>query len=241
MPKKFTGENSKVTAAKERKAMAKAEKDAKVRKQKEEKEAQEWQVGAKKNNKKEEQEAKRLEKLARKAQADKLLEEENKSIKGGKPKAAPKSKPTKPATRGSEKKAVIKEQAQATAEQQNAPVKEYQARNIDDALLLLDTVNEDVGESSMSAAQKGQLVDRHPERRFKAALNAYTDKHFESVKAENPGLRKRQIDDIIFKQFKKSPENPFNQVHVAHNATSSQIDRIVEEERRKLESQLEIK
>ncbi|KAJ2452208.1 hypothetical protein EV183_003066 [Coemansia sp. RSA 2336] len=235
MPKKFKGENSKVTAANERKAAAKAEKDAKTRKQKEEKEAQEWQVGAKKNNKKEEQEAKRLEKLARKAEADKLLAEETKNIKSGKPKAAPKEKP---AARGSEKKAAVKEKVQAAAEQQNAPVKEYQARNIDDALLLLDTVVEDTEEPS---AQKSQLVDRHPERRFKAALNAYMDKHFDSVKAENPGLRKRQIDDILFKRFKKSPENPFNQVHVAHNATSAQIENIVEEERKKLESQLEIK
>ncbi|KAI9479111.1 hypothetical protein LPJ78_005578 [Coemansia sp. RSA 989] len=236
MPKKFKGENSKVTAANERKAAAKAEKDAKIRKQKEEKEAQEWQVGAKKNSKKEEQEAKRLEKLARKAEADKLLAEETKNIKGGKPKAAPKAKP---AARGSDKKAAVKEKVQAAAEQQNAPVKEYQARNIDDALLLLDTVAEDVGEGP--STQKSQLVDRHPERRFKAALNAYMDKHFDSVKAENPGLRKRQIDDILFRRFKKSPENPFNQVHVAHNATSAQIDSIVEEERKRLESQLEIK
>ncbi|KAJ2358152.1 hypothetical protein GGF43_001006, partial [Coemansia sp. RSA 2618] len=109
-------------AANERKSAAKAEKDNQARKVKEDKEAKLWQIGAEKAGKKEDQQAKRLEKLARKAEADKLLEEENKGIAKSKPnrtggpsKLAPKTKKPEPAVsasaaRGAEKKAVAREQ-----------------------------------------------------------------------------------------------------------------------------------
>ncbi|KAJ2125808.1 hypothetical protein IW147_000579 [Coemansia sp. RSA 720] len=245
MPKKFTGTNTKVAAANDRKAQVKAEKDAKTRKAKEDKEAKEWQVGAEKTGKKDEQAAKRLEKLARKAEADKLLAAENKINASSKPsrpltKLAPKAKPVV-AARGAEKKAAVKAQEQAEAEELNKPVQQFQARNIDDALSLMEAVNDGATEAGQPAsAKKSALIDRHPERRFKAALEAFKDANYESVKEENPGLRKQQIEDLLFKMFKKAPENPFNQVHAAHNATQDAISQMVEAERQKLESRLQI-
>ena len=35
---------------------------------------------------------------------------------------------------------------------------------------------------------------------------------------QHPGLRQNQMRDILYKQFQKAPENPFNQVSVAYNA-----------------------
>ncbi|KAJ1777503.1 hypothetical protein LPJ77_002803 [Coemansia sp. RSA 2523] len=241
MPKKFTGTNTKVAAANDRKALVKAEKDAKTRKAKEDKDAKDWQVGAEKTGKKDEQAAKRLEKLARKAEADKLLAAENKVNAASKP-SRPVAKLAPTVARGAEKKAAAKAQEQAVAEEQNRPVQQFQARNIDDALSLMEAVNESVPEAGQSAssAKKNALIDRHPERRFKAALEAFKDANYDLVKEENPGLRKQQIEDLLFKMFKKAPENPFNQVHAAHNATQDTISQMVESERQKLESRLEI-
>ncbi|KAJ2312488.1 hypothetical protein IWW54_002055 [Coemansia sp. RSA 2705] len=248
MPKKFAEKNSKAVAAAKIKAEAKAEKDERARQLKEQKESQAWSTGAKKAGKKEDQEAKRLEKLARKAKADKLLAAENSGIAKSKPrtggpsKLAPKVKPPPPVVRGAEKKAVAKEQAQAAAELQSQPVQAFQARNIDDAILLMDAVaiDDDAEGSTPSAARKPAQIDRHPERRFKAAFEAYKDTHFDRIKSENPGLRRQQIHDMLYKQFAKAPENPFNQVHAAHNATQDAIDKIVMSEKQKLESRLQM-
>ena len=34
------------------------------------------------------------------------------------------------------------------------------------------------------------------------------------LKQEHPGLRQNQMQDLLYKQFQKSPENPFNQTNV---------------------------
>lgn len=34
------------------------------------------------------------------------------------------------------------------------------------------------------------------------------------LREEHPGLRQKQMQDMLHKQFEKSPENPFNQVNV---------------------------
>lgn len=39
------------------------------------------------------------------------------------------------------------------------------------------------------------------------------------MKAEKSGLRLQQMKDQCYKEFQKSPENPFNQATAAHNAT----------------------
>lgn len=34
------------------------------------------------------------------------------------------------------------------------------------------------------------------------------------LKKEHPGLRQNQMQDMLYKQFQKAPENPFNQANV---------------------------
>ena len=83
------------------------------------------------------------------------------------------------------------------------------------------------------------LIEKHPERRFKAAFEAYLERETPILRQEvslaaparhavlmfawqHPGLRKQQMHDMLFKQFQKAPENPqvFAQYTVAPWLTS---------------------
>jgi hypothetical protein len=81
-------------------------------------------------------------------------------------------------------------------------------------------------------------VDRHPERRFKAAYAAYEARRMPEMEEEHPGLRRQQRIELIRKEFEKSEENPFNQVHVAHDATREEIAALRDQERKKTEARL---
>lgn len=54
-------------------------------------------------------------------------------------------------------------------------------------------------------------VDRHPEKRMKAAFTAYEEANMPRIKAENPTLRMSQLKQILRKEWMRSPENPLNQ------------------------------
>ncbi|KAJ2393827.1 hypothetical protein GGI05_002306, partial [Coemansia sp. RSA 2603] len=256
MPKKFTGENSKgrhlrvVAAAKEKKAAAQAEKDSRQRAKKEEQEAAEWAKGAKTGGRKEDQEAKRLEKLAKKKEAERLLQEEEKQLahaaraKTGPAKLHPTSKPTQP-LRGAEKKAATREAAVAQREAAAQPVPEYEARSIDAALDLIDTLSIDdqaapVDRAQAKTASLAAAIDRHPERRARAAYRAYEDREYERVRLENPGLRMTQIKEIVWKSWQKAPENPINQALVAHNADQEQVRQVVAEHKKAMHDRLRV-
>lgn len=81
-------------------------------------------------------------------------------------------------------------------------------------------------------------IDRHPERRFKAAYAAFEARRLPEIEAEHPGLRKNQRVEICKKEFEKSEENPFNKVNVAHDATREEVAAVREAERKKIESRL---
>jgi len=55
---------------------------------------------------------------------------------------------------------------------------------------------------------------------------------------EMKGLRRNQKIEIVKKEFEKSEENPFNKVHVGHDATREEIIAVKEGERRKVEGRL---
>lgn len=74
------------------------------------------------------------------------------------------------------------------------------ATGIDNALDLL----------SITGSGQGDKIDRHPERRFKAAYTQYEERRLEEMKDEK-GLRRNQKIEQIRKEFEKSPDNPFNQ------------------------------
>ena len=81
---------------------------------------------------------------------------------------------------------------------------------------------------------KDDKIDRHPERRFKAAYNAYEEKRLEEMK-DDKGLRRNQKIAEIRKEFEKHPDNPFNQVSATYDARKEDLAAIKETEKEKKE------
>jgi len=96
----------------------------------------------------------------------------------------------------------------------------YSATGIDNALDLLEVVNAKTDKASVG--QKAAGIEKHPERRFKAALEAYKERELPVLRVEHPGLRLQQYEEILFKKFQKAPDNPFNQTVVAYDATKEE-------------------
>ncbi|KAF3690780.1 Coiled-coil domain-containing protein 124 [Channa argus] len=218
MPKKFQGENSKAATARARKAEAKAVADA--RKKQEEEDAL-WQETdkhvLKKGQRKDDKEKKRLELLERKKENQRLLDEENARLKGKAQKEA--------ASGGKVTRAQIEELLQNEQQQQECQLKEkshletpleenvnrivpeegtVEARTIEDAIAVLSMGPED--------------LDRHPERRMKAAFAAYEEVTMPRLKMENPNMRLSQLKQQLKKEWMKSPENPLNQRFGSYNS-----------------------
>ncbi|XP_050924170.1 coiled-coil domain-containing protein 124 [Lates calcarifer] len=190
MPKKFQGENSKAATARARKAEAKAD----------------------------DKEKKRLELLERKKENQRLLDEENARLKGKAQREA--------GAGGKVTRAQIEEALQNEQEQQQqlkpkekshleSPLEEnvnriipeegtVEARTIEDAIAVLSTGPED--------------LDRHPERRMKAAFLAYEEANMPRLKKENPNMRLSQLKQQLKKEWMKSPENPLNQRFSTYNS-----------------------
>lgn len=101
------------------------------------------------------------------------------------------------------------------------------ASGIDNALDALSLADKDTSK-----------VERHPERRFKAAYAAFEARRLPEIEQENPGLRRQQRIELCRKEFDKSEENPFNQVHVAVNASKEEVAEVRDAERQKTETRL---
>ena len=97
---------------------------------------------------------------------------------------------------------------------------------IDDALDALDLTK-----------GNNDKIDRHPERRFKAAYTAFETRRLDEMKDEK-GLRRQQKIDQIRKEFEKHPDNPFNQVQGTYNMSKEEMAELRESERQKLENRL---
>ncbi|XP_047519850.1 coiled-coil domain-containing protein 124 [Pieris napi] len=208
MPKKFVGENSKAVAARQRKENAKQETDQKIKKMVED---AEWEDNdeklKKKQQKKDEQEKKRQEQLQKKAEAKALLEKEMESIKG---KALPpppkitraqisqiKEKTTRPEpTVKSVPARVVVEEPPLEENLNRLQIEGELAQTVDEAISILSERAD---------------VDKHPEKRLKAAYTAFEEINLPRLKAENPSLRLSQLKQMLRKEWLKSPENPLNQ------------------------------
>lgn len=200
--------NSKATAAKARKDEAAEGKKAKAAAEAEAREAQEWSKGAKGKNAKEDKAAAAEAAKARKAERDRLLAEEEASLPA-KVKAAPKA---------GAKKVPPKAPAIPSFESGlSGEPTSFSASGIDDALDALSLATSKTDKASVGS--QAAKIETHPERRFKAAFEAYKEEQLPNMKKEHPGLRLQQYNDRLYESFKKSPQNPFNQAHMAHNAT----------------------
>lgn len=214
MPKKFQGENSKAATARARKAEAKAVADA--RKKKEEEDAL-WQETdkhvLKKGQRKDDKEKRRLELLERKKENQRLLDEENARLKG---KLTKEEGSGGKVTRAQIEEALQNEQQEQPMDKSHleTPLEEnvnriipeegsVEARTIEDAIAVLSTGPEE--------------MDRHPERRMKAAFAAYEEANMPRLKMENPNMRLSQLKQQLKKEWMKAPENPLNQRFSSYN------------------------
>ncbi|GBP44584.1 Coiled-coil domain-containing protein 124 [Eumeta japonica] len=209
MPKKFQGENSKAIAARQRKENAKAEKD---QKNKEKLEDLEWAENdkklLKKQQQKEDQEKKRQQLLEKKAEAKALLEKEMESIKAT-TKNAPQPKVTRNQITQLKEKA-IKEEAPKPVPSRvtvdETPLEENLNR-----ITLDGEVAQSIDEAIVVLSDSKGEIDRHPEKRLKAAYTAFEESNLPRLKVENPTLRLSQLKQILRKEWLKSPQNPVNQ------------------------------
>jgi len=53
-------------------------------------------------------------------------------------------------------------------------------------------------------------VDKHPEKRMKAAYEEFEEERLPQLKAENPTLRLSQLKQLLRKEWNKHPNNPLN-------------------------------
>lgn len=233
MPPK--GQNAKATAAKGKKAEHADKQSRAQQEQKDQKEAEDWQVGSKNTSKQAAEAAKKEAALKKKQELVALLAAEEKQL--------PATVRVAPKARGSAKAAEKKEaKADKFAQETRQPEVHMAASNIDDALDLMTaaTSTSSTGNTSNVAADGTKILDRHPERRAKAAFAAYEEIQLPILKKENPGLRLSQLKEILYKLWQKAPENPFNQAHIAHNATADQRRDRVEELRQQTEDRLKL-
>ncbi|KAK1297413.1 hypothetical protein QJS10_CPB15g00323 [Acorus calamus] len=228
MPPKKMGTNSKSEAARERKSAIEAEKKEKEARAKEESYWREAEGSKSRAARKKEEEAeKRAEAAARRAENRRLAEEEERQIEkeSRKPdkKASRVSVPVPKVTgadlekRREEEMGRIarKEEEERKRKSRTAEELEYERTvlvantNRDDDAIEAHSVGEALAKMNVSEALP---PDRHPERRLKASFKAFEEAELLKLKEEKPGLTLTQYKDLIWKLWKKSPDNPLNQV-----------------------------
>lgn len=207
---KKVAENTKKAAGNARKADAANKKRAAAEEAAEQSEASKWDEGSKKGSKKKEDTQFKKEEAARKkAERDLLLAAEEASM------------PTKP--QSSKQRGAAKVAAKRTGKIDdfldfNADTPELSATGLDDALAALALTGKDSGVSNKD-------IDRHPERRVKAAFSAFEARRLPEMRKDQPGLRLQQIKNLLFKEFQKSDENPMNQAtNVDYNASREDVE-----------------
>jgi hypothetical protein len=89
-------------------------------------------------------------------------------------------------------------------------------------------------------ADAAAKIDKHPERRFKAAFAAFEERRLKEMDEDGSGqgLRQNQKKERIRKEFERSDENPFNQVSAKYDASKEELKELREQEKIKIESRL---
>lgn len=164
--------------------------------------------------------AKKLEAARKKAEKDAILAEEEKGAK-----AAPKN--AKQAVKKSRGLDLSQLDSGAGGPKGAAALN---ASGIDNALDAL----------SLTSASTTTKIEKHPERRFKAAYAAFEERRLAEMDEDGSGqgLRQNQKKEKIRKEFEKSEENPFNQVSASYDTTKEELQEIREREKQKIEDRL---
>lgn len=170
--------------------------------------------------KRDQADAKKADAQRKKAERDAQLAEEEQSQRSG-----PKNANAKSATKKSRGTLDLSQLDEPATSKRGPALNASGIENALDALSL--TTNSDTTK-----------IDRHPERRFKAAYAAFEARRLPEIEEEHPGLRRQQRIDIVRKEFDKSDENPFNKANVAFDASKEDVAKLKESERAKIEGRL---
>lgn len=162
------------------------------------------------------EEQKKLDAARKKAEKDALIAAEEKD---GRP--LPKNAKTAP----KKTRALDLSQLDSSAP---APAPALNATGIDNALDAL----------SLTTTAPTSSLDRHPERRFKAAYAAYEARRLPELETEQKGLRRQQRIEVVRREFEKSAENPFNQASARFDSTREEMREMGEREREGVERRL---
>ena len=237
MGKTFSkSENTRKAAGNAKKAAAAANKQATADAQAAAREDQDWAQGSKSSSRKrDDAAAKKVEAAAKKAERDAQLaaEEANARSAPKNSKSAAKKVSAAPVVaRGLDlgqldEGGVVGNKTGGLSSSLPA----LNASGIDNALDALTLTG------SSAAAEAGK-VDRHPERRFKAAYTAYETRRLAELEVENPGLRRNQRVDMARREFAKHPDNPFNQAAGRFDSTGAELKEIADRERARMEGML---
>lgn len=226
MAKKKISENPKAVESRERKANSKKESQVHEKAKAEDDFWQDAGEGAKSkaSKKKDEQAKQREDAAAKKAEAKQLAAEEDAAM-AKLAKKAPKKANSE--TKVTSHQLQLQQEADKKAQEANA-AESAKAKNrvvtADSYSQLVDSQNvnrdaDDAGARSVTEALSvlgvQESEDKHPERRMKAAFAAYKDRQLPIVKEEKPGLKQSQYQDMIFKSWQKSPENPLIRAQLA--------------------------
>ncbi|ORY31248.1 hypothetical protein BCR39DRAFT_527112 [Naematelia encephala] len=225
------GGNAKKESGRAKKAENEEKKNQAANKVKEAKEAEEWKDGEKGSSKAEAAAARAAEVARKKAEREALLAAEEASLPS-KAKSAPKAGSKKKASTGGILTPTpgggiaaysvadplgLRKSKDAEGDE---PTPELSATGLEQMLEALEVVNAKTDKQTLGA--KAGLIEQHPERRFKAAFEAYLEREMPNIREEHPGLRQNQYRDKLYKQFEKAPENPFNQAKLAYNASKDE-------------------
>ncbi len=147
---------------------------------------------------------KAAEKEAKKLEKQRILaaeEAELASMKGVKAKGT-KSKGSKLAAKRAAAAELAALQAQLGAAASSGGADANWSTGIDSAL--------DAAAGAIRSKKASAEVERHPERRQKAAYAAWEEVQMPLLKEEYPGLRRSQLKEKLHNLWKKAPENPMN-------------------------------
>jgi len=241
-PREKSGANTKKESGRAKKAENEAKKKETAAADKERKDAEAWQDGARAA--KADKEEKRKAELARKAENARLLAQEEASNaiakkpapKGAKKGAKAATKPAGPDDIAADD--VLSADKEKEDDSATKEVESFAATGIDDALELLDVVTAKTDKASVGQQAAG--IEAHPERRFKAAFEAYQERELPELRVDQPGLRLQQYKEIMYKNFQKSPDNPFNQTSVSYDATKEEKVKVLKAKQAQVEDRLRV-
>jgi len=207
MPKKFAGMNSKALEAKARRDAIKQDADARKQKAIED---EYWKDDdkntAKKQKRKEEKEKKRVDQMEKKRESQLLLDAELNEIKTThfNQKVTRHQLMKELETPSNSKQQLISEEESPIEENLNRlTMHDEEARTVDEALDMLNPTQ--------------KTLDKHPEKRLKAAYSAFEAINLPRLRAENPSMRLSQVKQLMNKEWMKSPDNPINQRYINQN------------------------